>query len=455
LQYSIISLNLIFIKHFNKNNGMKKIWQKKTEDDESSELASFVEKFTVGKDYILDLQLLPYDIKASKVHATGLGMIDILTPEEVQKLHASLDKIQKKWEQGEFKITTTHEDGQTAIEEFLIADTGDLGKKIHTGRSRSDQALVATKLFSQENLQTLTQEVKKLAQKFIDFARKYEFIPMPGYTHTQRAMLCSVGMWAGSIAEMLIFNAKSIAHIKDNTNYCPLGSAASFGVNIPLQREFVAKELGFKEPLTISLSASSLRGREESQIVGGFVDIASTLAHFANDLILFNSSEFNFFDAHSDLCTGSSIMPQKKNLDSAELLRARFSKLLGAEVMLRDITKGLMSGYHRDLQLTKEPLLESFSDIFEMVKMAEYLIENITPKEQNIRKSCTPELFAADRANELVLDGMTFRDAYREVGNNLDALESVDLEENIKSKTHLGAVGNLGLEVLEKRLQEV
>jgi len=233
-----------------------------------------------------------------------------------------------------------------------------------------------------------------------------------------------------------------------------LGSAASFGVNIPLQREFVAKELGFKEALTISLSASSLRGREESQIIGGFVDIASTLAHFANDLILFNSSEFDFFDTHSALCTGSSIMPQKKNLDSAELLRARFSKLLGAEVMLRDITKGLMSGYHRDLQLTKEPLLESFSDIFDMVKMAKYLIQNITPKEANIRKACTPELFAADRANELVLEGMTFRDAYREVGNNLDQLKNVDLEENIKSKTHLGAIGNLGLEILAKRLQE-
>jgi len=434
---------------------MKKIWQKKASDVNDSEISDFVEKFTVGKDYILDLQLLPYDIKASKVHATGLGMIDILTQEEVAKLHASLEKIQKKWEAGDFEITTAHEDGQTAIEEFLIADIGDLGKKIHTGRSRSDQALVATKMFTQENLGKLQEEVKNLAQNFLDFAKKYEFIPMPGYTHTQRAMLCSIGMWAGSIAEMLIFNARSIAHIKDNTNYCPLGSAASFGVNIPLQREFVAKELGFKEPLTISLSASSLRGREESQIVGNFVDIAGTLSHFANDLILFNSTEFNFFDAHSALCTGSSIMPQKKNLDSAELLRARFSKLLGAEVMLRDITKGLMSGYHRDLQLTKEPLLESFKDIFEMVEMAKYLIQNIEPKEEKIRSACTPELFAADRANELVLEGMTFRDAYREVGNNLDKLKEVDLEENIKSKTHLGALGNLGLEVLQKRLEEV
>lgn len=433
---------------------MAKIWQKG--ELESSEISNFVEKFTVGKDYILDLQLLPYDLKASKVHALVLAKIGILTDEEVVKIHKSLDEILEIWQAGEFKITVQHEDMHTAIEEYLTQNLGDLGKKIHTGRSRNDQVLVAVRLFCKDKINELLKETQNLARIFIKFAREYEFMPMPGYTHTQRAMLMSIGMWAGSFAEMLIINTKSLQNIKNNIDYCPLGTAAGFGVNIDLPREFIAQELGFKEPLTIAISAQNLRGKVENQIVAGFVDLAATLAHFATDLVMFTSSEFDFFDPDNALCTGSSIMPQKKNLDSAELLRARFSKLLGAEVMLRDITRGLISGYHRDLQLSKEPLLESFADIFDMVKMAELLITNIVPKEENLREKCTPELFAADRANDLVTkEGMTFRDAYRKVGNNLNKLKNINLDENLKTKKHLGATGNLGLEILEKRLDEL
>lgn len=440
------------ILHITNYSLKMKIWQKNNHNKKNN-LTKLVEKFTVGKDYLLDQKLVPYDILASKAHAEGLEKIGILNKDEVNKLKNALDEILKLWEKGKFQITLENEDCHTAIENFLIEKCGDLGKKIHTGRSRNDQILVAVRLFTRENLNTIITQTKSLANSFLDFAKKYEFIPMPGYTHTQRAMLSSLGMWAGSFAEMLILNLETLKAAQKNVNQCPLGSAAGFGVNFDLPREFVAEKLGFDSPIIISVTAQNTRGKIEADVLSALVSLSATLAHFSNDLVLFTSSEFDFFDVDKALTTGSSIMPQKKNLDPAELIRAKYSQTLSYEFCLRDLTKNLISGYHRDLQISKEPLFGGLENTLDMLEMTQALIENIVPKESNLRKKCTPELFAADAANDLVKKGMSFRDAYKKVGNNLDNLKEVNLDKNLRSKKHLGATGNLGLEKLEVKLK--
>lgn len=288
-----------------------KIWQK-TKNHKKNDLTKLVEKFTVGKDYLLDQKLVPYDIEASIAHSEGLEKIGILTKTELTTIKKTFKEILKIWEKDEFKITPQDEDCHTVIENMLIEKSGDLGKKIHTGRSRNDQVLVAIRLFTKENLNTIINETKSVAQAFLNFAKKYEFVPMPGYTHTQRAMLSSLGMWSASFAEMLIMNLKTIKSAQKNVNQCPLGSAAGFGVNFDLPREFVAEKLDFESPLIISLTSQNTRGKIEADVLSSLVSLSSTLAHFANDLVLFTSAEFDFFEIADELTTGSSIMPQKK-----------------------------------------------------------------------------------------------------------------------------------------------
>ena len=434
---------------------MKKIWQKNSKQIKDNELTKFVEYFTVGKDYIYDLELAPYDIEASKAHAEGLEKINILTKNECKKIISALDEIADMHKNNKFEILPEHEDCHTVIEILLTEKLGDLGKKIHTGRSRNDQVLVAIRMWERKKIEELAQNLKTLIQNFLDFAKKYEFVPMPGYTHTQRAMLSSIGMWAGSFAENLIFNLESLLEVKKNVNKCPLGSSAGFGVNFDLQREFVSKKLGFDEPITISLTAQNTRISTDIEVLHSLSTISATLSHFANDLIWFTTAEFNFFEVESALTTGSSIMPQKKNLDTAEILRGQHAYVLGLEFSLKNLGKNLISGYNRDFSLTKESIMNGFGKIFDMVQMANFLILNIKPKEKNLRQKCTAEIFATDAVNELVKKGTPFRDAYKKIGNNLEKLKKVDLDKNLKSKTHLGATGNLGLEVLEKKLKKI
>lgn len=431
---------------------MKKIWQKSASEKTNEYLIKLVEKFTVGNDHTLDQELVPYDLQGSKAHAKGLAKIGIISSSELKILINALNEIQKKWEMGDFIVKQEQEDCHTAIEQELIKITGDLGKKIHTGRSRNDQVLVTTRLYSREKINQIIENSAKLTQSFLNFAKKHEFVPMPGYTHTQRAMPCSIGMWSGSFAEMILMNLEMIKAVQKNVNLCPLGSATGFGVEIDLPREFVAKELGFNSPLIISLTSQNSRGKIEADILSALTSLGSTLAHFSNDVVWFMSQEFNYFNLPDELTTGSSIMPQKKNPDPAELIRARYSQLFGFECQLRDLTKGLISGYHRDLQLSKEPLMKGFDSILEMIEMSSAIINNLEPIESNLRKNFSVEIFAADLANKLVKEGKTFRDAYIEVGNNLKSMKMVDIDKNIREKTHLGATGNLGLDILEKKL---
>ncbi len=433
---------------------MAKLWDKK-DDHRDPELAKKAEEFTVGNDYELDQYLIPHDVRASKVHARGLKRIGILSEDELGELVQALDQINELWEDDKFEIKREDEDGHTAIENYLIGEVGETGKKIHTGRSRNDQVLTALRLYERDQLELIWNRAMKVARGFLDFAETHEYSPMPGYTHTQRAMLSSVGLWASSFAERIAMSLEYLPGIYRNVNRCPLGTAAGYGVSFELPREFISDELGFDGPIISSMTAQHTRGRLEAELLSGLLPLSESLSQFAGDLVWYTSREFDFFEVAAELCTGSSIMPQKKNVDTAEILRARHAELEGALSQLKNVTRNLTSGYHRDLQLTKEPVIKGLNALKDMLEMGHLLIRNISPKEGNLRAACTPELFAADAVNEKVKQGKSFRDAYREVAGNLDELKAVDPVENLRSKTHLGAPGNPGCKQIRDRLQQL
>ncbi len=433
---------------------MAKLWHKKPDDRQANQLAAFTEAFTVGRDYLLDMTLLPYDVKGSIAHVRGLVEAELLEKSEGQQLIQVLETIPELVENGKFSIQRHQEDGHTAIEAYLIAQLGELGKKIHTGRSRNDQVLTAMRLYEKDQLIVLRKKVYLMVQALLKFARQHEWVAMPGYSHTQPAMVASVGMWAGSYAELLLQVLHLVSGAEQLIDYCPLGTAAGYGTNLPLPREQVAKWLGFAAPMTLSMSAQSSRGRWEAAIVHALSQVGGILSQLASDFIQFASREYNFFNVDEALTTGSSIMPQKKNWDVAELLRARQAQLLADEQQLHQLTYRLTSGYHRDLQLTKEPVLRSFTTCLQMLEAGRLLVTHVQVNEKELAKRIYPELMAADAANELVRKGIPFREAYRQIADELETLTVGDLKNLLQSRTHLGATGNLGLEQLEATLKK-
>lgn len=429
---------------------MSKIWN---QNAQQSDLEQKVNKFTVGDDYILDQRLVPYDIKASKAHAAGLVTAGILSDEECSLIHEALEKLLQKWQEGSFEILPEQEDCHTAFEQHLVEEIGETGKKNHAGRSRNDQVLVALRLFEKEELKRITPKVLSLVDLFIDRGDKFSVIPMPGYTHTQKAMPSSVGMWLGSLAEMLLMDLEDLKAVYSNVNKCPLGTAAGFGVNIDLPRQQVSDTLGFAEPIVNALTTQNTRGRIDLKLLQALESIAFTLAHFAGDLLLYTSQEFDYFQFDEALYTGSSIMPQKRNLDPAELIRARSSSISGAVQAVKMITHKMTSGYHRDYQPVKKHVMHSFDELNDMLDMTKVLISYLQPNRDKLIAACTPEIFAADRANELVKQGMSFREAYHQVKQGDEWQEKVDPVQNIKEKTHLGSTGNLGLDRLKKKVE--
>ena len=430
---------------------MSKLWQKSTTDTRS-EIAKKVEAFTVGNDYKLDQLLVPYDVWASKVHAQALNRAGILSDDELVELTGALSEVLNTWEKGEFIITLKDEDMHTAIENFLIAKLGELGKKIHTGRSRNDQVLTAIRLYEKESLEKILSEVRICASLLIEMGEKYENVPMPGFTHTRKAMLSSVGLWAGGFAEMLIMQMEASAGVLSLVNRSPLGTAAGFGTTFDIDREFEAEELGFSGPIICSTTAQLSRGWVELQVVQFLSGVTAVLNRLASDVIQFSSEAQPWFDLDEVVCTGSSIMPQKKNPDLAELIRAGHSELVGSESALQMLNVNLGSGYHRDLQLSKEPVIKSISKTVQLLEATQILINAITLNKKNLRVACTSELFAAEAANQLVKEGMSFRDAYRKVAEQPELTNSVTLEGMLKNYSHLGTPGNSGLSILKKRL---
>lgn len=431
---------------------MSKIWQKSTTDS-NSDTAKKVEAFTVGNDYQLDQVLVPFDVKASKVHAKALNKAKIITKSELVKLVDALSDVQNLWEKDEFEITVEDEDMHTAIENYLIDRLGDLGKKIHTGRSRNDQVLTAMRLYEKEALVNVLTEVNNCASLLIELGEKYENVPMPGFTHTRKAMLSSVGLWAGGFAEMLIIQMESASGVKSMINRNPLGTAAGFGTTFDIDREFESRELGFDSPIVCSTTAQLSRGWIELQLVQFLAGITAVLNRLATDIIQYSSEAYPWFELDEVICTGSSIMPQKKNPDVAELIRGGHSEVLGFTTTLQSVTLNLGSGYHRDLQLTKAPVLTAVDKTIQLLKATQILISNLNPIKKNLQESCTTDLFAAEAANLLVKkEGIPFRDAYREIAKNPKMTTELSIEKLMKEFTQLGSPGNTGLSQLKSRI---
>lgn len=432
---------------------MSKLWQKSTTDS-NSDIAKKVEAFTVGNDYQLDQALVPYDVKASKVHAKALHKANIITESELNKLVEALSDVQKLWEQDKFEISVEDEDMHTAIENYLIDQLGDLGKKIHTGRSRNDQVLTAMRLYEKESLNEVLDEVKNCARLLIDFGEKHEKVPMPGFTHTRKAMLSSIGLWAGGFAEMLIIQLEAAPGIQSQINRSPLGTAAGFGTTFDIDREMEAEELGFGTPIVCSTTAQLSRGWIELHLVHYLTGVTAILNRMATDVIQFSSEAQPWFELDELVCTGSSIMPQKKNPDVAELIRGSHAELLGFAATLQSLTVNLGSGYHRDLQLTKEPVLKAITKTIDVLQATQLLIRHITPNKINLREACTPELFAAESANLLVKkEGLPFREAYKIIAENPDQIARLKPDQMIGHFTQLGSPGNTGLSKLKKSIK--
>lgn len=418
-----------------------KLWQ-----STSTKLHPLVEQYTVGTDYELDKRLLPFDITASQAHAKALAHIGILTESELQLLLQGLQEISILHEHKAFKITQSDEDCHTAIENYLVNKYGDLGKKIHTGRSRNDQVLVATRLYTRKKLKQISTELVKLQHVFLRIAKQYEYMPMPGYTHTRRAMPSSVGHWAAAYLEELINHHMILESAYKLNNQNPLGAAAGFGSCFPIDRTSTTKELGFDRVQINSLYCVNSRGMTESYILSVCTQIMLTLGRLSNEMIWFTTPEFNFFDLPNQFTTGSSMMPQKRNPDIFEIVRSNVGVIVGLQTQIKDIYKDNISGYNRDTQLTKEPLIKGLGITRRSLEVVSLVMEHMEPNEDVLMSSLTPELFATNEVFKLVKQGMPFRDAYQEIKEHMDEIKVSDPVQAIKEVISLGAPGNLGLE---------
>lgn len=413
-----------------------------------------MEEFTVQNDFVVDLDLVKSDILGSLAHAQGIAKIGILSQKELQEVTTGLLSILKEHTEGSFVIHKEDEDCHTAIEGRLTTLIGDAGKKIHTGRSRNDQVQTALRLWMKEFLITLAYSTISLAQELTRFSIQHEAVPMPGRTHMQLAMPSSVGLWASSFAEQLTDQATHLLSLKDLINQSPLGSAASYGTNLPIDRSYTASLLGFNRPQHNVLYANNSRGLFEAMILDSCDYIGLTLSKMAQDLLLFSLPEFGYFSLDSRLCTGSSIMPQKKNPDGLELTRSRSALISGYALQVKSIIRSLPSGYNRDFQDTKEPFMKGAKSTLLLVQIMSHMIKGVGVHEKNLIQGCKSELYATDEVLKRISEGRPFREVYKEVGMNLESVSSYDPVKTIKNRTMIGSTGNLGLSELQASLQE-
>lgn len=405
-----------------------------------------VEQFTAGEDIKLDEQLAKYDILASIAHGYMLKKIGILNAAEFKKIKKALVGLLDE----KIRLSPEDEDIHTKIEHLLIERAGEAGEKIHTGRSRNDQILVDTRLYTKDKLLIVAQSALKLADRLWAFAKRHEFVPMPGYTHTRRAMPSSVGLWAAAFAESLLDDLKLLETAFELNDQSPLGAAAGYGVPLNLDRELTAKLLGFKSVQNNTLYVVSSRGKIEFAVLSALASIMLDLSRLANDLILFSTEEFGFFKLSKAFCTGSSIMPQKQNPDVLELIRARSAGVISDLLKITLILKDLPSGYNRDTQETKAPLLKSLETTKACLKVLSALIEKVTVNAKRLKEAFSTEIFAADEVLTLVEKGIPLRQAYRKAKRSLGRLKKRDTVEAIRLRMHIGAPGNLGLSKLKE-----
>lgn len=411
-----------------------KLWE--TKEGGGDEIASAVESFTVGRDFLTDISLVPWDCYGSAAHARGLAKIGIITDQELAALLGGLSKILEKSQCGEFPILPSQEDCHTAIEDFLVKDIGETGKKIHAGRSRNDQVLTAIKLFSKAHGFVIQEQCCELAETLMNFAKKNP-VQLPGYTHMQKAMPSSIPLWAESYGELLLDSASHLGSVRELIDTSPLGSAAGYGVTLPLDRGYTSQLLGFDRVQNNVIAAQSSRGKNEAALISALALIMLDLGKLAADLLFFSQQELGYLSLPERFCTGSSIMPQKKNPDVLELMRAKAKVVANLHAQVLSIASDLPSGYNRDLQLTKEPLFQAFEIVGSALTIMKAMVPGLTVNKERCEQAMTQELYAADAANELVGKGMPFRDAYREIKQKLERGD--DLQITSSSKRHLTA----------------
>ncbi|HCM52214.1 TPA: argininosuccinate lyase [Candidatus Saccharibacteria bacterium] len=418
---------------------MQKLWHK------NYLLVDEAEAYCFGDNVVLDNLLVKFDALGSIAHAQMLAKIGILSDEEFAELKKGLLAIIKLAKSGKLTVGLGDEDVHTKLENYLTEKLGESGKKLHTGRSRNDQVLVDLKLYSKENLFSIAIASFNLVKGFVAFAKKYEFVPMPGYTHMQKGMPSSVGMWAASFAESLLDDLELCKSTFIYNDQSPLGSAAAYGVPLPLDRELTAKLLGFAKVQNNSLYSQTSRGKSHLAIMSALTQIMMTLSRFAQDLLLFTTSEFNFFTIDENLCTGSSIMPQKKNLDIMEVLRARTQQVLSQQQAVASMVAGLPSGYNADFGETKKPFMEVIETTHESLKLCQLVVKSIKPNIEVLEQACTPEIYTAHSVFKLVEKGLPFRDAYLTLSRSNNNIGIYAKQQVLKEATHAGATGNLGL----------
>jgi argininosuccinate lyase len=424
-----------------------KLWDKGFSTDKK------IDHFTVGNDRELDLHLAKYDVIASKAHAKMLGKIGLLTEKETATLVIELDKISAKIEDGSFTIENNFEDMHSKIEFQLTLALGDTGKKIHTARSRNDQVLVAMHLYLKVELQDIKSQTKTLFNLLLNLADKHKRTLLPGYTHLQIAMPSSFGLWFSAYAESLIDDLYFIDAAYKVADQNPLGSAAGYGSSFPIDRSFTTKEMGF-ETLKYNVVAAQMgRGKVEKATAFGMSSIAATLSKMAMDICLYMSQNFDFISFPDELTTGSSIMPHKKNPDVFELIRAKCNKLQAVPNQLTLIINNLPSGYHRDLQLVKEIIVPAIQDMKACLEILTFSLKEIRVNENILDDPKYDYLFSVDTLNELVQNGMPFRDAYKQMGKEIQS-GTFTPKRNIKH-THEGSLGNLCLAEIRKKMSDL
>jgi argininosuccinate lyase len=407
--------------------------------------------FLAGEDVELDKQLLLFDIKASAAHVKGLQQIDILSANEARKLLDGLGSIAQDIQDGTRELDSRYEDGHSAIESWLTEMLGDVGGKIHTGRSRNDQVAVALRLYMKDRLNHLQSTCTQIASVLLGRVESEGDLPMAGYTHLQSAMPSSVGLWLAGHAEAFIDNAELASLTCQWLDASPLGTASGFGVNLELPRQAVAQDLGFARLVVNPQYAQNSRGKIELQALSVLSACTLDLRRLAWDMSLFTTHEFGFVKLPAQYCTGSSIMPNKNNPDTVELLRAVHGVVQGAQTELASVLS-LPSGYQRDLQATKPPLLRAFAKGLQALDLLPDLLATFEWQKERLRGSITSEMLATDRALDMARDGIPFRDAYKAASAESADISDEEIAQSLAGRVSPGGCGRLEIALLEARL---
>ncbi|MGV3561205.1 argininosuccinate lyase [Larkinella arboricola] len=427
-----------------------KLWQKATTDTNSKAIADKIERFTVGRDREMDLYLAPFDVLGNLAHATMLESINLLTSDELSVLQEELKTIYQQIQAGQFVIEEGVEDVHSQVELMLTRKLGDVGKKIHSGRSRNDQVLVDLKLFTRDRLWQVAEAVQRVFDRLIIRSEQHKADLLPGYTHLQIAMPSSFGLWFGAYAEALSDDMLTLQTAYRLANRNPLGSGAGYGSSFPLNRTLTTELLGFEGMHVNVVYAQMSRGKTEQTALTALAAVAATLSRMAMDICLYNSQNFGFLTLPDALTTGSSIMPHKKNPDVAELLRAKTNRLKALPMEVTLVMSNLPSGYHRDMQILKEILMPAFEELLDCLQITDFMLEHLQVKTNLLDDPKYDALFSVERVNELVLQGVPFREAYLQVKAEVED-GSYTASRELRH-THEGSIGNLGNDQIVKQM---